>query len=268
MKKIVILYSGGLDSRIMLHLAQTQGYDAKCIYYRHGADSEQREIETLPDYVEVKTVDWLGDRIKPVAKADDPFAAAIYIPGRNLVFSVLAACQELPDEVWMGTLVDEMTVQGTDKNLKFKSMATEVLSYVLSPFKERVQVVFPLADRMWTKIDSVKWALENGLTKDQLRDTVSCWHHKGLPCGKCKQCFKREMIFALNGFHENYASYSPLNSQFGLELLKQYLQHPKDQRNQDETTIVKMIVEMSCLEPWHLVFQDPEVVSLIDKELN
>ena len=99
--KIVILYSSGLDSRIMLHYAQQKYPDAdiKCIYYQHGAESEQHELSLLPDFVEVRKIDWLGEKIKPVAKKEDPFAGAIYIPGRNLVFSVLAASQELADSL-------------------------------------------------------------------------------------------------------------------------------------------------------------------------
>lgn len=246
-KKIVVLYSGGLDSLIMLHLARVNNPDAevKCIYYKHGADSEAEEIARLPDYVEVRTVDWLGDKIKPVAKKEDPFAGAIYIPGRNLIFSALAACQELADEIHMGTMVDEDNPKGTDKNEHFRSETSKLLSYVLSPFIDNVTVKFPFVDNKWTKVESVAWALENGLSEKDIINTVSCWHHKGQPCGQCKQCFKRNFVFAINGMHEQYAQ-EPLDSAFGEELVDGYLKAVlvDGSTNADEVNVVKMITTL------------------------
>lgn len=268
MKKVVILYSGGLDSRIMLHLAQRMCYDAKCIYYKHGADSEEKELSLLPDYVEVRTVDWLNDVKKPVAKHDDPYGGAIYIPGRNLVFATLAACQELPDEVWLGALIDEMTDQGTDKNEAFREMATETLSYVLSPFLPKgVKIRFPLADEGWTKVDAVRWALMTGMSEDQLRDTVSCWHYKdGAACGNCKQCFKRALIFAINGFSESYIDEGPLNNAFGAKMATEYLRQTRMTRNADEQNICKMILQVYASGHTGTIFNDPDLSYWIIKE--
>lgn len=238
--KIVVLYSGGLDSLILLKLAKASYPDAeiKCLYYRHGADSEEAEIARLPDFVEVREVAWLGEFCRPVAKLDDPYAGAIYIPGRNLVFSALAACQELSDEVWMGTLWDEDNDQATDKNERFRRGASELLSYVLSPFVGNVKVRFPFVEAGWSKVDAVEWALANGVTKEELIETVSCWHHDGIPCGQCKQCFKRYFIFLLNKLEECYRVH-PIYSRHGRELLRKYLTTvPK---NRDEQTVVGMI---------------------------
>jgi 7-cyano-7-deazaguanine synthase in queuosine biosynthesis len=238
--KIVILYSGGLDSLIMHRYGMKRYPDAeiKCLYYRHGADSEEAEIARLPKFVEVRDVDWLNENCKPVPKRDDPFAGAIYIPGRNLVFSVLAACQELPDEIWMGTLWDEDNSQATDKNEKFRSMTSEVLSYVLKPFIGEVKVRFPFVEKIMTKERAINWALNNGVTKDEIKSTVSCWHHDGMPCGRCKQCFKRYFIFLLNDMEETCRVH-PIFSRHGTELLKQYLGCvPK---NRDEKNVVSMI---------------------------
>lgn len=238
--KIVLLFSGGLDSIIMYHMAKIEYPDAeiKCLYYRHGADSEEAEIARLPDFVEVRNVDWLGKDIRPVHKLDDPFAGAIYIPGRNLIFTSLAACQELPDEIWMGTLWDEDNEQATDKNEKFRNDTSELLSYVLSPFLKGVRIRFPFVEKLMTKELSVRWALENGIDEEELTSTISCWHHDGEPCGQCKQCFKRFFIFRLNNLRESYRVH-PLYSRHGKELLKQYLSCiPK---NRDEITVLSMI---------------------------
>lgn len=205
--KIVILYSGGLDSYLMLKWAEHHYPDAevKCLYYKHGAESEAHEISLLPDYVEVRTVDWLGDKIKPLPKKSDPFAGAIYIPGRNLVFATLAACQEVPDEIWLGVLADENNEQATDKNDHFRQLAMASINYALSPFTDGVTIKFPFAEAGFTKLDTVRWALENGVPREEIERTVSCWHaHDGLHCGRCKQCVKRFLVFDAVGLHTNY----------------------------------------------------------------
>lgn len=242
MKKIAILYSGGLDSFMMYHYAKKTYPDAevKCVFYAHGQDSEADEIKSLPDFVSVRKIDWLGDEIKPVSKKSDPFAGNIYIPGRNMVFVTLAASQELPDEVWMGTMWDEDNIQATDKNEHFRSEISSLISYVLHPFLDGVKVKFPFVELEFTKEKLVKWALENGILQDQLKSTVSCWHqHGGIPCGVCKQCQKRFLVFGLNGFEEEY-SIHPTKSPEAQDNMLAYLSCKTP--NRDERVVIDMIV--------------------------
>jgi 7-cyano-7-deazaguanine synthase in queuosine biosynthesis len=244
--KIVILYSGGLDSFLMYHWATKHYPDAevKCIFYAHGQDSEQAEIAALPEFVEVRKIDWLNETLRPVAKQSDPFAGAIYIPGRNLVFSALAASQELANEVWMGTVWDEDNQQATDKNERFRSATSELLSYVLSPFVKNVVVRFPFVENKMTKESCVRWALENGIVAEQLTHTVSCWDQQtGKPCGVCKQCLKRMFVFGLNGFEEEYEVH-PLSSPAQQALIIKYLEdvnNPRIDSNEDEKNMADMI---------------------------
>jgi 7-cyano-7-deazaguanine synthase in queuosine biosynthesis len=244
--KIVILYSGGLDSFILKKYAEFYYpfAEIKCIYYKHGADSEEEEIKQLPSFVEVRTIDWLNKEIRPVAKKDDPFAGSIYIPGRNLVFTILAASQELPDKIWMGTVIDEDNIHATDKNEHFRDSTSQLLQYVLSPFKDSIEIDFPFVRNNLTKEGCVRWALSyNVTTTEELKKTVSCWHHKGnKPCGRCKQCFKRWFVFFLNGFSEEYDK-DPVFSEYGKEMIAQYFKkvyHDKN-ANADEINVVRMI---------------------------
>ena len=244
--KIAILYSGGLDSFLMYHWANVHypGAEVSCIFYAHGQDSEQAEIESLPDFVEVRTIDWLNDKIKPIAKKSDPFAGAIYIPGRNLIFSALVASQELADEVWMGTVWDEDNQQATDKNEKFRSEASDLISYVLSPFIDNVTIKFPFVENKMTKEDTVRWALEHNINVDDITATVSCWHQENdKPCGVCKQCLKRMFVFGLNGFSEDY-EINPLDSSDQRELILKYVRSTNDptiETNMDEDNMTDMI---------------------------
>lgn len=246
--KIVILYSGGLDSFLMKKYADKMygsiGAIVKCVYFKHGTASEQAEIARLPKFVEVKSIDWLNNKITPQAKKDDPFAGKIYIPGRNLVFSALAACEYLPDEVWMGTTYDEDNFKATDKNEKFRQDTSDLLSYVLSPFINKVKIRFPFVEKQWTKYDSIAWALRNGVSKSQIAKTISCWNQKGdVACGVCKQCFKRQLIFLLHGIKQKYAK-DPIDSSHGRKLLAMYVEaglNPNVVKNLDEENVFDMI---------------------------
>lgn len=242
---IVILYSGGLDSLMMEKLAKRDFPDANVIglFFNHGQDSVDREIKHLPDWVKVKNLDWLGDEIKPRSKKSDPFAGAIYIPGRNLVFSVLAACYYQPDEIWLGTLADENNKDATDKNHVFIRKTEDVLDYVLSPFLDHVKIVFPLADRGWTKTDAVRSLLESGhLSVEEILRTSSCWFHTtSKPCGYCKQCLKRALVLRNFGITEEHESYHPLDIK-NVECLKMMVDYEnKENPNADEVAMQRLI---------------------------
>ncbi|QFR56590.1 hypothetical protein CPT_Mendera_041 [Stenotrophomonas phage Mendera] len=225
-KKILILYSGGLDSMMMEKLAQWTNPTAEitCVFYEHGQDSLEAEIAALPWYVKRRKIDWLDGDVKAVPKKSDPFAGAIYIPGRNLVFAVTAASQFLPDEIWMGTLFDECNEQATDKNNIFLEKTNAVLKYVLSPFGNPV-VKFPFVERGWTKTDALGWLLARGVvSKEDIAKTTSCWHNDGLPCGECKQCLKRALIMDQFDIYEHHAGLHPLDptNKFCADLIEQY----------------------------------------------
>lgn len=228
-RKIVICYSGGLDSMMMVALAKHRHPDAEiiCLFFDHGQDSAEAEIAALPSFVKVRVVDWLDHEVRAVPKKSDPFAGPIYIPGRNLVFGALAACQYLPDEVWMGTLWDECNEQATDKNLVFLDKLNDTLKYALSPFTNSTRVVFPFVDAGWTKTEALRYLLNVGaVSKDDIAKTTSCWHNvTGTPCGLCKQCVKRALIMNQFGIVEKHESeFHPLDpaNEYAANLIAQY----------------------------------------------
>ncbi len=213
--KIVILYSGGLDSFIMYHMAKVKFPDAEiqAIYFNHGQPVADKEIEGLPDFVEVRNIDWLNKEKTPVAQAGRR-EGAIMIPGRNLVFGTLIACQELPDEIWIGALKGETHEKGTDKNYMFLSHMNNTINYVLKPFKDNIEAKFPLADAGLDKLSAVQWGLENGLSDDDILSTRSCHNGDTDACGQCIQCIKRWAVFGICGFSEDYDIH-PLDGEYG-----------------------------------------------------
>ena len=207
--KIVLLYSGGLDSFIMYRYAKKVYPEAniKCLYWNHYHNAANSEINFLPKFVEIRNVDWLNKVNGYYSKHGDP-SGPIYIPGRNLIFATLSACQVLPDEFWLGALLEEDHPGGTDKNKKFLTSTSKLLSYVLSPFHDSIKIRTPLVESNLTKFRAVEWALNNGITSNELMTTISCYQQEDSnqlqPCGNCKQCLRRHLIFYDLGFEESY----------------------------------------------------------------
>jgi len=202
--KIVILFSGGLDSLIMKKYAEFYFPEAEvvCVFYDIGQEYLEKEMAALPDYVIRRKLDWLGG--KAAAAKEGSTSGNIYIPGRNLVLATLVACADLPDEIWMGALLGETVAHGTDKNYEFLEHANRTLNYVLSPFKTKIQVRFPLADAGFNKFTATKWALENGLPAQEIIDSSSCLSGEAGKCGHCVVCFRRFGIFTQLGLTETY----------------------------------------------------------------
>lgn len=206
-KKIVILYSGGLDSFIMHQYAKVNNPDAEIIsvYYKHGQPAMAKELRFLPDFVQQKNVDWLDENNGPIAMKSKPTEGAIFIPGRNMVFITLAACQFTPDEIWMGSVANEVTEASTDKNEEFVNRMTDTLNYVLKDFLDpNIKVRIPLVEAKMGKIEAIQWGLNNGLTPEDIVSTPSCYSPNDQPCGECIQCLRRWGIFGLLGLHEDY----------------------------------------------------------------
>ena len=82
-------------------------------------------------------------------------------------------------------------------------------------------MAFPFVELKWTKFDCISWALYNGIGKEEIAETVSCWHYQGIACGTCKQCFKRELIFKQFNIQDNY-TIDPVESPYGKHLIKHY----------------------------------------------
>ena len=208
MKKIAILYSGGLDSYILYHYAKITNPtdDIIGVYWDHGQEADEAEQLSLPDFVQVRKVDWLKLGFELANKSNEP-KDNIYIPGRNLVFVTLTACQDLPDEIWLGAMTEEIHDKATDKNMVFLEKTNDVLSYTLSPFKDNIKLRFPFVELGLSKFTAIKWALDNGVTKEELIDTMSCYNptienNKVIRCGECRQCTNRFTIFGMLGFDE------------------------------------------------------------------
>lgn len=203
--KILILYSGGLDSLIMKRFAEVKYPTAEIsmVWYDIGQEYAAKELAALPTDVDVLKLDWLTPNQQLESK--DSSSGNIFIPGRNLVLACAAACKYLPDEVWLGALQGEIHDKATDKNYQFLGEASRTLSYVLSPYKPNgVKVRFPLAEAGLNKLTATDWAIGNGITRQQILSSSSCLSGEKGNCGHCVVCFRRWGIFKQLGFSETY----------------------------------------------------------------
>ncbi len=219
---VIILYSGGLDSRIMLRLAEVKGIDAKCVFFDIGQPYADKEKAALPSFVDVRKVDWLRSESELRTKSGSS-SGNIYILGRNLTLACLASSIYCASEVWLGALAGETEEGDTDKNNTFLQKSSDALTYVFSPFIESIRITLPLADEKFDdKLSSVRWALDNGLTPDDLMATSSCLSGCVGNCGTCIVCLRRWGVFGQMGFSEKY-NVDPLtaieNKQLFIDLL-------------------------------------------------
>lgn len=222
--KITILYSGGLDSYIMKMYAEKKYPDAEInyVWYDIGQEYNEKEKNALPSFVERRKIEWLKPGEKLLGKQESA-SGNIFIPGRNAVLATCAASMFLPDEIWMGALMGETHSGSTDKNYEFLEKLNDMLRYVHSPYKDKITVRFPLADEGWGKLEAVKWAYDNGASKEELMATSSCLSSEKGKCGHCVVCMRRMGIFGQLGFSEKY-NVNPLlvpqNQKMILEMLK------------------------------------------------
>lgn len=228
-KKIIILYSGGLDSFVLYHWTKKKypNCEIKCIYYDYGNPVCRTEISKLPEFVTVKNIDWFDNSTeKLVGKKEEDHKGNIYIPGRNMVFAVLTAAQELPDYIFMGGLYEEAHNAATDKNVKFINKFNDLVNYVLSPFKDKISLIFPFVDELYTKSMVIDWALNNGIQPDILGKLYSCFNYSenGLPCGECHSCMRSFSFFYKKGIPIKFSRHPFFESDFGINYLNNSIQ--------------------------------------------
>lgn len=260
-RKILVLYSGGLDSYILYHYAKVSNPDAEvlALYWKHGQPAMWKELERLPSFVEVKNIDWLDEKNLPVPMKSKPNEGAIFIPGRNMVFITTAACQYLPNEIWMGSVANEVSAASTDKNEEFCRRLEPVLNYVLQDFIDQpIKVRIPFVENGWGKREAIVWALDNGMSKQEIANTTSCYHATDLACGNCIQCLRRWAIFKFLGIHEEYVKWPP-NSPFAIETYKELLKTKKAAFYYDE--IVPAVKAVLQDEPYRLSSDAKELIS-------
>lgn len=221
-KKLVICWSGGMDSFIAYHYAiEELGYapeDIMCLNFDIGhnySEKEKRAREEIGIPFKTIPIGLINPELFDNAVDKDNYI----IPARNLIFATIAS--SFGERVWIVGVKFENHYQMYDKNEAFFrtaslacSQATGAPTIVESPFID------------WTKTQMIEWAISKGLIEG-LRKTVSCYHDTHKRCGNCGLCWKRAIAMYMAGGEEvlpelqEYVVY-PFTSETAKDFLRKY----------------------------------------------
>lgn len=207
-KKIVVLFSGGLDSSTMLAQAvqeREEGEEIIVISFLYG-QKHKKELESAKAIskhyeVEHKLVQLpqlegssLTSEEEIVSKTEKEALPSTFVPGRNILFLALGAAQgfmrstrEEKLEIWIGaTAADQEGYP--DCRIAFMEKMEEALKDGLD--RPLLKVKSPLVKL--TKKEIVLEAVKLGVP---LELTWTCYEGGEKPCGECDSCFFREEGF-------------------------------------------------------------------------
>ncbi len=204
----VVLYSGGLDSAVLLALERRDRDIVWPVYIRFGLAWEAAEIQAAAALLDRPP--FLG-RVRPLTVLDatmrDVYPAShwaiagqppaydtpdedVYLPGRNLVLVAKAAvlCQQLrAHRLVLGLLAGNPFPDATPA---FFDAMTRAASLALA---HPLEIATPLASMH--KDDVVRLGRELAVP---LELTVSCMNPRagGVACGRCSKCRERDDALA------------------------------------------------------------------------
>jgi len=209
MKKIVLVFSGGLDSTTLLYWLKDKGYEIKTLSFDYG-QKHSKELEMAKKTckklrVENKIIDLhnLKDILKsaltsegqeiPEGDYQDEVMKQTVVPNRNMIMLSIAMGYAISlgfNRVAYAAHSGDHTIYPDCRPIfveKIRELA-EVIDY------EPVEVLTPFLEI--TKADIVKIGTELGVDYGL---TWSCYVGDEKACGKCGTCIERLEAFKENG---------------------------------------------------------------------
>jgi 7-cyano-7-deazaguanine synthase len=209
-----LMFSGGLDSTIAYHYAVKMGHTPQAIHVDLGHPYSHFENEAIKISSAKFGIDITRIDMTSLYPAIEKRLTNQIIPSRNLLLATIGSM--FNSTVWINALDGEANGKEHDKSYRFFADGSELLSFTNSFFQDHTNVTSPFLHM--SKAETIKWALANGLAKEDLFETVTCYSGTHKKCGKCLTCVKRYMAFLLNGIEEpGYAS-NPLTSKYAEEV--------------------------------------------------
>lgn len=198
-KRVVLLYSGGVDSTAAGLLLRRQGYEVYPLFIDYGQSSlaaEKYLVQVAPDRMGFKLTQIIKtDLMKQLTRSRLLGKKAIndsdaWVPGRNTLFMIIAgiyARQIDGDGISIGYMLDDNFVFGDNDYFHHKGVE-EILS---KTFLQPMQVFLPT--RSMNKKELIKLLYDSGY----LNLTVSCWNaqlknRQVLSCHQCANCLERD----------------------------------------------------------------------------
>lgn len=213
--KVVVIYSGGMDSFTVLNKAMQQGYDVHAVSFNYG----QRHSKELlyaqkvceQHHIEHKIVDIssinqliggsaLTDDIEvPQGHYEEESMKTTVVPNRNMIMLSMAVGYAVSidaEAVYFGAHSGDHAIY-PDCRTEFVDAMNEVCKIANY---QAVEVRAPYLAS--SKIDILKEGLEMGL---DYANTWTCYNGQEKACGKCGACQERLEAFSDNGVQDPIA---------------------------------------------------------------
>ena len=208
MTKIIVVYSGGLDSFTLLNEAIRSGKDVSALSFDYG-QKHKKELHFVEkfcaqDSIDSKIVDVssikelfqgssLTDEIDiPKGHYEDDSMKSTVVPNRNMILISLAlgyAVTKEAEEVWFGAHADDHAIYPDCRPEFVEKMDSVARIANYSP----IAIKAPYITMSKTEILAIglNMQLDYGLT-------WTCYEGKELACGTCGACHERLESFAAN----------------------------------------------------------------------
>ncbi|MBL3823684.1 MULTISPECIES: 7-cyano-7-deazaguanine synthase QueC [Marinobacter] len=206
---VVVIYSGGMDSYTLLHLARERGYRVHALSFNYG-QRHVRELECARSVCEAqgiphKVIDiramsevmagssLTSDIDVPEGHYEEDSMKATVVPNRNMILLSLATGYAVTvgaGAVWYGA-------HGGDHAI-YPDCRPE--------FVEKMDAVCRVANYEPVGIEAPFMAMDKGqILAEGLRlgldysQTWTCYNGREQACGRCGSCVERLEAFAVNG---------------------------------------------------------------------
>ena len=202
----VVLYSGGLDSTVLVHWVKERYSNVYPLYINYGSTHKEKEyaaaVATCKQLnLELTAVNLTGDILSGSSLVDrsietpDTLSLTIntVVPFRNLIMLALAACYA--DKVYAGVLATSPTKEDFEVFRDCRREFHDSLETTLklgAKFDQYYQVLTPFVN--YTKEEVIRMGV--GLDVD-FKSTWTCYNPTvdGEPCRVCPSCRVREKGF-------------------------------------------------------------------------
>ncbi len=222
LKKTILIYSGGMDSTVLLYLLLSQGFTVECLSVDYGqkhkkelkcAKSICKKLSLTQKVINLSSISYLLssssliDSNKPIPEGhyEEETMKTTVVPNRNMILLSLA------------------TARAIDSKANTVSYAAHSGDHAIYPdcresFAKSMDAAMQLCD--WKKITLNRPFV--GMSKAEIckmgsnlevpfKDTWSCYKGDTKHCGRCGTCIERREAFHLAGIDDptSYAKEAP-----------------------------------------------------------